>query len=64
MLITVSLHGFKTGIQVYHCFLAGDDFFFINSTPSNTEDMYIMYINIKLFHIISYYELLYRDIYL
>ena len=38
--------------------------FFINSTPSNTEDMYIMYIDIKLFHIISYHELLYRDIYL
>ena len=37
---------------------------FINSTPSNTEDMYIMYIDIKLFHIISYHELLYHDIYL
>ena len=32
------------------------------NTPSNTEDMYILCINIKLFHIISYGELLYCDI--
>ena len=57
IIITGSLHGFQTGIQVYQCFLAGDNFFFINSTPSSTEDMYIMYIDIKLFHIISYHEL-------
>ena len=28
IIITVSLHDFQTGIQVYQHFLAGDDFFF------------------------------------